>query len=212
MRILLAVAVVMILAPDGNAKSLRRQCRIQCRDEITACVAAGGKRRRCRRQILRRCRQEGLTICLPAGSPAPSTTTTTQAGGTSTTTTPAGGTTTTTMLSMVNGCERATSVDLRGQSQVTVAFGVNGSLTYEPACFTVSPGTTVTFQGDFAFHPLRGGTVTDGVPVPDPASPFEPVTNSGGTKTFTLSQPGVSPFYCQRHADFGMTGAAFVVP
>src|SRR6266852_6319838 len=49
--------------PTANASSLGRECRIQCSDEIAACVAAGGRRARCRRQVLGQCRQQGLTVC-----------------------------------------------------------------------------------------------------------------------------------------------------
>jgi plastocyanin len=206
-RVLLAIAVVMLLAPAGDAISLRRQCRLECGDAIEACVRAGKKRPRCRRQVLKRCRRRGLATCVPAGLPG-STTTTTQAGETSTTTTPGGGGgTTTTTLPMVNGCDQAT--DLRHQATVEVHFQ---SYSYDPACFIVSPGTTVTFDGDFTFHPLRGGVVADGVQTPDPASPFEPGTSTGTSKSFVLSEAGTRPFYCEAHGVIGMSGAAYVVP
>src|SRR5206468_6515376 len=60
---ILALTLVALLVPPAGAVSLRRQCRLTCKDAINACVAAGGKRARCRRQTLRRCRREGLVAC-----------------------------------------------------------------------------------------------------------------------------------------------------
>jgi len=59
----LAVLAVVLIVPAGDAGSLARQCRQACGDEIAACVAAGGHHLACKRQTLRRCRREGLTVC-----------------------------------------------------------------------------------------------------------------------------------------------------
>src|SRR5438128_5729169 len=59
----LALLAVLLVAPTADAASLARQCRHACADEIAACVAAGGQHRACKRQTLRRCRSEGLTVC-----------------------------------------------------------------------------------------------------------------------------------------------------
>src|SRR5881392_1753644 len=68
----LAVLAVLLIAPAADAASLARQCRQACGDEIASCVAAGGRRLACKRQTLRRCRSEGLTVCegLSAGGNA----------------------------------------------------------------------------------------------------------------------------------------------
>src|SRR5438093_8449458 len=68
----LAVLAVLLIAPAADAVSLARQCRQACGDEIASCVAAGGRRLACKRQTLRRCRSEGLTVCegLSAGGNA----------------------------------------------------------------------------------------------------------------------------------------------
>lgn len=126
-------------------------------------------------------------------------------GGSATTTPTPGGETTTTTLSPANGCDAAAVTDLRGQSGVTVQFGVAG-LSYDPACFTVSPGAPVTFSGAFAAHPLVGGRVAGGARMPDPSSPFGGPTSSGTSKTFTLAEPGTFPFYCDFHALVGIKG------
>jgi plastocyanin len=90
---------------------------------------------------------------------------------------------------------------------------------YTPKCFVVKAGTSVTFTGsDFLGHPLAGGVIdTSGInniAFPDQTSPFMPVTSTGTTKTFVLSDPGGYGFYCTNHYDTdpGMFGAAFVVP
>src|SRR5437870_9341294 len=61
--LLLTLLATLHVATSADAASLGRQCRLACRDEIAACVAAGGHRRACRRSTLGRCRQEGVTVC-----------------------------------------------------------------------------------------------------------------------------------------------------
>jgi len=110
----------------------------------------------------------------------------------------------------VNACDPAAASDLRGRSQVTVHFGGALGTRYEPACFQVSPGTQVTFMGEFDQHPLVGGAVTGGGKMPDPSSPFDGPTSTGASKMFILSVAGTFPFYCDIHALIGMKGAVFV--
>src|SRR5437870_12149430 len=59
----LALLAVLLVAPTADAASLAMQCRQACADEIAACVAAGGRHLACKRQTVRRCRREGLTVC-----------------------------------------------------------------------------------------------------------------------------------------------------
>lgn len=195
LRAVVAFALVVLVGARADAISLRRQCRLACKDAIKACIAAGGKRRRCRRQTLQLCRSEGVAAC--GGAPASTTTTTLASGG-------SGGS--------VNGCDLDTATDMRSQMQVTVQFGGALGFEYQPACFRVSPGTRVTFSGPFDQHPLVGGEVSGGMKMPDPSSPFGGPTTSGTSKTVTLSAGGTFPFYCNIHALVGMKGAAFVAP
>ena len=58
-----AVLAVLLAASAADAASLGRQCRRACADEIAACVAGGGRRLACKRQMLGRCRTEGLGAC-----------------------------------------------------------------------------------------------------------------------------------------------------
>lgn len=104
-----------------------------------------------------------------------------------------------------NGCEQATAEDRTGQGSVTIAFP---TLEYTPACVRVSAGTAVTFEGDLAMHPLVGGEYEDGIKTPDDKSPIG--ASSGMTATFTLSDPGAYPYYCDIHYSIGMKGAIFV--
>jgi plastocyanin len=199
-RSVLALGLVAVLAPRASAVSLRRQCRLACKDAIKACIASGGKRRRCHRETLQRCRTEGVAACAGA-APTPTTTTTLASTG------GAGG-----MGGAVNACHPDSAKDMRGQMQVTVHFGSALGFTYDPACFIVSPGTQVTFSGEFDQHPLVGGDVSMGMKVPDPSSPIGGPTSNGTSKTVMLQTAGTFPFYCDIHALVGMKGAAFVEP
>src|SRR5262249_23115288 len=66
-----AVALVLLwgLLPGDPARaaSLLRQCRRECRDEIASCVASGARKGTCRREILTRCKEGGLAVCLTPG-------------------------------------------------------------------------------------------------------------------------------------------------
>lgn len=109
---------------------------------------------------------------------------------------------------LINGCDQATAEDFTGMATPTVQFV---GLSYSPACMRVKAGATVTFEGNFASHPLEGGTVTDGIPMSDPNSPITK-TNTGMSASFKLSNEGVVPYYCTFHAASGMKGAIFVEP
>jgi plastocyanin len=108
----------------------------------------------------------------------------------------------------LNGCSLADAVDITATPTVTFA-----SFSYSPPCFKVTAGTTVTFMGDFAPHPLVGGRIVGTTAEPQGApNPFG-VTSSGTSASFVLGTAGEFGFYCQAHAvSNGMKGAAFVVP
>jgi len=115
-------------------------------------------------------------------------------------------------VASVNGCTIATATDATAMSSVTVTFA-NGNFTYAPKCLVVRLNNAVVFQGNFTSHPMIGGQVVAGTPTPASSGPFIPATNSGSTKTFTMSSLGTFPYYCQVHAaSLGMDGAVFVVP
>src|SRR5438128_10588399 len=96
---LLALLAALNVGTSAEAVSVARQCRQACRDEIAACVGAGGHLRACRKSVLGRCRREGVAVCDPGvgglGRHKKSTTTTTT---TTTTTQPPITTTTVTSV------------------------------------------------------------------------------------------------------------------
>lgn len=108
---------------------------------------------------------------------------------------------------VLNGCKAdgSDATDMRGMGPQTVTFGI-GSLTYKPKCLLVDQSQTVTFDGDFAAHPLTSGEIRAAVECPDQG----PLTFGGtGPKTFTLT-PGVYPYYCFNHGPGGMDGVVIV--
>jgi plastocyanin len=114
--------------------------------------------------------------------------------------------------SSVNGCNIATATDATGTSEITVTFpGV--AFDYSPKCVKVSLNTSVVFNGPFVGHPMIGGEVVGTTLVPASSGPFVPVTNTGTTKTFSMTSLGTYPYYCTLHGvGLGMMGAVFVVP
>ena len=60
---LLTLLAALHLTTSAQAASLSRQCRKACRNQIAACVGAGGHPRACRRDVLGRCKREGVAAC-----------------------------------------------------------------------------------------------------------------------------------------------------
>lgn len=113
---------------------------------------------------------------------------------------------------LINGCSRASATDRRGQRTVTITFR-DEDLAYTPRCLLVDEGTTVTFSGNFANHPLQAGRVAGFTTTPDaPGTTPLPVTAIGGgsTASFEMTPPGAYGYYCVPHATSGMVGAIFV--
>src|SRR5437016_9030032 len=112
---LLTLLAALPVARSADAASVSRQCRRACRDQVAACIGAGGHPRAGRKSVLRRCTQEGVAACqgqadatgrngLNNGRHPKSTTTTTTTSPTTTrpptttTTITARSTTTTTLI------------------------------------------------------------------------------------------------------------------
>ena len=195
---------------ETDAISRRKECRQACSAAIDACVAAGGKRRKCTYQTLKRCRQEGTSVCASSST----TSTTTSPGGTSTTnlevTTTTGPNVTTTTLASVNGCTYSEALDRTAPANFrTIVFVFPY---YSPACMRIAAGQTAIFQGDFATYPLVGGTIVAMTKMPDPASPI-PSTSSGTSLSVMFPSAGVFPYYCDTYgAMYGMYGVVYVDP
>ncbi len=62
--------------PRAHARGATPRCRRLCRDEVRACIAAGGRPSVCRRDTLRRCQREGLAACRVTTTTTTTTTTT----------------------------------------------------------------------------------------------------------------------------------------
>jgi plastocyanin len=114
------------------------------------------------------------------------------------------------VCTLLNSCDSVTAEDHTGRAAVTSFFG-GSTGKYTPACFKVSAGTDVTFEGSFSPHPHVGGIVWAGVQTPDPSSPFYPAVTSGSTYTWKLSTPGAYPYYCVKHSGTGYVGVVYVV-
>src|SRR5512143_3347961 len=218
---IVVAAVVSVVAspPETSAISRRKDCRLGCKAAVDACVAAGGKRARCKRQTLKTCRKNGIETCAvpttsTTTSPGATITTTTGGGGgstttlgSSTTTTP--GPTTTSTTAVVHDCNSGTATDLKGQGMPLVTFT---TYQYTPPCVRLAAGQTLTFSGFFDVHPLVGGTVVGMVATPDPSSPIG--THASGTMAaIAFPAAGVFPYYCGNHGvTQSMVGAVFVDP
>jgi len=65
--LLLALLLLGIGTPaSAGSRALARQCKRTCGPTISGCTAGGQRRGVCRRTTLKRCRREGIGVCLPA--------------------------------------------------------------------------------------------------------------------------------------------------
>src|ERR1051326_6300656 len=87
-RALLTLALLLALPAIANA-GLRAQCRQSCFRAIDDCVITGRHLRACKRNVLRRSRQQGLQVCIPSTTTTITTTPTTTTPAFTTTTIPA---------------------------------------------------------------------------------------------------------------------------
>ncbi len=100
----------------------------------------------------------------------------------------------------VNGCTLASAEDLSG-----------GDVTLDPwliphaQCVIISVGSSVTWTGNFTFHPLAGGVT----PVTDPTSPITGSDQSGGSATVAFEEVGEYPYFCTVHGG-SMQGVIYV--
>jgi plastocyanin len=101
---------------------------------------------------------------------------------------------------LVNGCDPSTTTVSTGDVTITFPMGA-APAQYSPACVTVHEGSTVTWTGAFADHPLT--PVGSGNPIMS--------TNTGTTASFTFAAAGSFGFHCAIHPTL-MLGAVFVVP
>jgi hypothetical protein len=89
LRLLVAVLVIVCAVPASAAKRGRvRQCKLTCGPAIQRCIDEGGKKRKCKRKTLRRCKKQGLPVCAVPGGTFTVATTGTDAGECGTEATP----------------------------------------------------------------------------------------------------------------------------
>ncbi len=100
-----------------------------------------------------------------------------------------------------------TTVDMTGQSEVTVDVGVEGNtnfFAYGPPAVQVDPGTTVVWEwtGQGGSHNvLQEGGDRFGSDL---------LAEEGATYEFTFEDEGIYRYYCQPHLGLGMKGAVVV--
>ena len=88
--------------------------------------------------------------------------------------------------------------------------GADPGFNYAPKCLKTTAGATITFEGDFVMHPLRGSAIrgtTTGNPIP--TTPI----STGSSMPFTFPTSGFYAYYCAFHgaddSDF-MNGVIWV--
>jgi plastocyanin len=88
----------------------------------------------------------------------------------------------------------------------TITFGGAVGFDYAPRCLKVPAGTSVTFSGEFATHPLTP-SATRG----DPAN--NPIVNmsNGTTASFTFPKPGFYAYLCNFHGSDDGTSMSGVI-
>jgi plastocyanin len=100
--------------------------------------------------------------------------------------------------------------DYKAGKTVTFPITASNGFRYDPQCLKVSAGSSVTFNGDFAAHPLNPSAHR-----PNPDTPITS-TSSGTSTSFTFTKPGFYAYYCAFHdpLDSGMlmSGVVWVTP
>jgi plastocyanin len=88
----------------------------------------------------------------------------------------------------------------------TIAFGGTVGFDYAPKCLKVPAGTSVTFSGDFASHPLTPSAMRG-----DPTN--NPIVNmsNGTTASFTFPTPGFYAYLCNFHGSDDGTSMSGVI-
>lgn len=98
----------------------------------------------------------------------------------------------------LNGCTRAGAEAVAGDAELT------WSLPHQE-CIVIGVGSSVTWTGDFGFHPLAGGTTG----TVDDTSPITGSDQSGAAATVAFAAAGEYPYYCTLHGA-SMQGVVYV--
>jgi len=67
-RLALVLVLVATSIPAFAGRRAQLACKRSCGPLIDQCVEGGGRRRKCKRQVLRRCRRDGVGVCIPPGT------------------------------------------------------------------------------------------------------------------------------------------------
>jgi plastocyanin len=100
----------------------------------------------------------------------------------------------------VHNCTLESAEDRTGEAAVVLNW-----FSPHSRCVIVSPGTTVTWNGNFGTHPLAGGVS----PTKDTASPISSSNDNIGSVKFNLE--GTYPYFCRVHRT-SMRGVIYVRP
>ncbi|GMV17528.1 MAG: hypothetical protein IPM35_01615 [Myxococcales bacterium] len=111
---------------------------------------------------------------------------------------------------VICGCTLSQAEDHTAENEVTVKF--TGK--YLPRCLAVKAGTSVTWTGNFAAHPLSPSACAGDVernPIHDVSDPL--VTSL----SIAFPEAGLFPYFCPDHASDtpspgGMCGVVYVLP
>ena len=110
----------------------------------------------------------------------------------------------------VNGCDRSSAVDRRGEPVVEVHFGGELGHAYRERCLRVSVGTLVRFVGPLSIHPIAPGHLVDGLSQLTADGAFRAVAEGDSAEFRMPDLPAVEGYFCNYHVDEGMLGAVFV--
>jgi plastocyanin len=112
-----------------------------------------------------------------------------------------------------HGCTQESFVDRSASGAArTITFG-GAMFVFDPKCMTITAGQTVTFTGNFSFHPLTPGInpTPGGLTAGTPGNPI-PATSSGNTVSVSFPRAGTFPYFCALHLSNGMAGVIVVKP
>ncbi len=108
-----------------------------------------------------------------------------------------------------NNCTEAKFVDKKAENTTTVNFGAALGETYSPACVLIAVGHSVTFKGNFGFHPIAPGT-PGSLTAGSPNNPIVARSSGSSDLTANFAVAGDYPYICTDHNGSGMSGVVRV--
>jgi len=103
-----------------------------------------------------------------------------------------------------------TSEDARGEGEVTVGVGPDGSLVFEPVYLRVDAGTTINFEFQSGGHNVKPESQPDGGGLDGTEGGEMDLVEEGETYSVTLEETGIYTYYCGPHQSTGMKGGISV--